>query len=138
MELVGGIAIGFLGVVGSWLQFRRHPVDPRDSLKKELELLAMMPDGDQMREKWRDYIAASVDVFVKDDSYTKTRSIEGVVLALVLLIVGGIAIAVAVMRDGWWWFLMGPGFFFAALGLFGFARDYPKRQRDSRGRPIED
>lgn len=67
---------------------------------------------------------------------TPTRLPTGIALAVVFLVFAAALTATALTHGGWWNAAWPAVAFFFLFGVFGLARDVPKRPRDDNGKPI--
>lgn len=133
-DLVGalsGVAVAVLRLVGVRSSRGRR----RDQIKRDLEIVQLLPEASAARSELLAHIEDSLNVLIKDER-ERRRNPSGVVLGLVLVGIAGWA-ASAATRGGsaWWWLLAIP---LGAIGLFGAVDDATRRRRDERGRPIEE
>ena len=111
---------------------RSHVGGTRSRIRRDLDLLERMPDGDA-KIALGDFIDRRVLALVEDEQ-TKSRDASGIVLAVLFLALAAWMSAQALSSDGfstWWVFAVPLGL----LGFVGLSQDAIPRERDERGRP---
>jgi hypothetical protein len=111
------IAAG-LGAAGSLFAFLRGRTDPRDVIKKDLDLLAMLPEVSPVRSQLLRHVEDSIKSLIHSEDQLR-RDPLSVVLGLIFLALGGYLIYVAYTESGWFRFFYLAAAPFVAFGLYG-------------------
>lgn len=130
--MLSKIALAALPVIGGGLQLVRSQRGARKQLKEDLELLAMMPEGSDVRATMLEHLNDQARQLATSDDELR-RDPFGIGLAIVFL---GAAVGTgifAVTSSGWWWIAT---FLLAALGMGGLGSSLQKKARDAKGRVI--
>lgn len=111
---------------------RNHIGGTRARIRRDLDLLERMPEG-EAKNALSDFVDRRVLALVTDEQ-TKTRDLNGVVLAILFLASAAWMAAQALSSDGSsvWWVGAVP---LALFGVVGLSQDAVPRERDERGRP---
>jgi len=127
------IASVLASVVGALRLLGVGRTTPRDRVRSDLELAALLPEDSPMRARLIDRGEVALSQ-VLDDEAEKSRDTTGVILALLFVGGAGATGYYLAPTNGLWWVLV------VVLGLFGVVglnQDAVPRRRDGRGRPIK-
>jgi hypothetical protein len=131
-DTLSKLALAALPVIGGGFQLARGQRGARKRLKEDLELLALMPDGSDVRATMLKHLDDQVrGLATKDDELR--RDPTGIGMGLVFLVASVVLGYFAVTGSGWWWL---ASFLVALIGTAGLASSAAKKARDEKGRII--
>jgi hypothetical protein len=107
---------------------RRARGGARELIKRDLELLGLLPADSPVQPELREHVEHAIRRLI-DDEQEKRRDPLGIGLAAFLLL----SAALALRAGGYWIWLAAPT---GLLGVIGMAQDAVPRRRDDRGRPL--
>jgi hypothetical protein len=127
------VAVAALTVLGVLLQLVRRPDGRHGQVKRNLELLALLPDDSSSRSRLLRHIDESVERLISNDDELR-RDPTGIGIAVVFLVAACALVVVAIRSGDWWWWLIVA--FLVLFGIVGLGQDATRRKRDAKGRPI--
>lgn len=125
-----------LGVPAIVLQIVREVgrKTPRERLLQDIQIRDALRAGSEARTAMDAQVRESVLKLTGADD--KRRDPAGIVVG-VALVLAGIGIGVAAIRNGGpWWVLLAPAGVGLVLGITGLVQDGIRRVRDEQGRPV--
>ncbi|MFI9355077.1 hypothetical protein [Streptomyces lydicus] len=129
------VLIALLSLAGVVWQSRRTRYDGRDRLKRDIELLAMMPDDLEGKSRYRDHVNASLATLIEDED-VRSRDWVGISMGLTLLGIAVVLAWVGVGNGGWWHLLTVTAGFTVFAAVVCLSISAGKHRRDERGRVI--
>ncbi|MDC7338553.1 hypothetical protein [Streptomyces lydicus] len=129
------VLIALLSLAGVVWQSRRTRYDGRDRLKRDIELLAMMPDDLEGKSRYREHVDASISTLIEDED-VRSRDWVGISMGLTLLAIAVVLAWVGVGNGGWWHLLTVTAGFIVFAAVVCLSISAGKHRRDERGRVI--
>ncbi|ARH91646.1 hypothetical protein ACF082_31380 [Streptomyces lydicus] len=129
------VLIALLSLAGVVWQSRRTRYDGRDRLKRDIELLAMMPDDLEGKSRYREHVDASISILIEDED-VRSRDWVGISMGLTLLAIAVVLAWVGVGNGGWWHLLTVTAGFIVFAAVVCLSISAGKHRRDERGRVI--
>ncbi|MFF7414166.1 hypothetical protein [Streptomyces lydicus] len=129
------VLIALLSLAGVVWQSRRTRYDGRDRLKRDIELLAMMPDDLEGKSRYREHVDASIATLIEDED-VRSRDWVGISMGLTLLAIAVVLAWVGVGNGGWWHLLTVTAGFIVFAAVVCLSISAGKHRRDERGRVI--
>ncbi|MFI6021043.1 hypothetical protein ACIBCP_25805 [Streptomyces sp. NPDC051287] len=133
---VAAAVVAVCGVIGLVIQGRRSQHVMND-VKRDLEVLALLPEGSEQRASLQLSIEGAVARYVADQR-DKTRDWSGVAVALFLATAGAFLWWLPASNGGYWWWCVVGAIPFSLFGFFGFFESIARARRDSKGIRIKD
>jgi hypothetical protein len=134
-QALSPIVVVLLPILGAVAQRIRRPEGSYRLIKRDLELLASLPEDSAARSSLLRHVDRSIEGLISYDEDMR-RSGFGIVLALIFLTSGSALTILAIDGGGWWWWPVIA--FLVIFGLVGLAQDAPRRRRDEQGHPIKE
>lgn len=137
-EPLAAAVVAASGLVGLYFQTRSPNVHAAEEIKRELDILASLPEGSQLRAPLQSRVEESLRRYIAGNTpESRTRDWVGVNTSLVLC-AGAVFLAwMATTNGGWWWSGLVLAIPFACVGVISFPAAFVKAERDSRGRRVE-
>ncbi|MFI0788559.1 hypothetical protein ACH4Q6_23535 [Streptomyces lydicus] len=129
------VLIALLSLAGVVWQSRRTRYDGRDRLKRDIELLAMMPDDLEGKSRYREHVDASITTLIEDED-VRSRDWVGISMGLTLLTIAVVLAWAGVSNGGWWHLLTLTAGVVLFTGVACLSISLGKHRRDERGRVI--
>jgi hypothetical protein len=136
-DTAGAVAVAALSVAGASLQLVRVREGRRGAVKRDLEILALLPPESEAYSALSRHVQDRVIRSVRADESAR-RDPSGIAAALVCMSLGAILVPVAASSGGWWWLLGASGAFLALVGIYGSYESFPRRFRDAKGHRLPD
>lgn len=133
---IAAAVVAVCGVVGLIIQARRSR-HVMDNVKRDLEVLALMPEGSEQRASLQLSIEETVARYVADQR-DKTRDHSGAAVAACLATAGAFLWWLPASNGGYWWWCAVGAVPFSVFGVIGFFESIALARRDSKGIRIKD
>ncbi|MER7478685.1 hypothetical protein ABTX60_13665 [Streptomyces sp. NPDC126510] len=136
-EPLAAAVVAASGLVGLYFQTRSPNVHAAEEIKRELDILASLPEGSQLRAPLQSRVEDSLRRYIAGNTpESRTRDWAGVTASMVMCIGAAFLTWMAISNGGWWWSGLVIAVPFAAVGLISFPDAFVKAERDARGRRI--
>ncbi|MXM62347.1 hypothetical protein GR925_02510 [Streptomyces sp. HUCO-GS316] len=138
------IVVGLLALAGALWQGRRPRFDTRDRLRRDLDLLAAMPDDLAVKAAYAQHISEAFDDLIRQEDKL-TRNMSAVFVDLSIASLGGWLTWLAwkeggsfreLENDMRWGLTASLGHFLLVAGIVAALVHVRKRHRDEGGRTI--
>jgi hypothetical protein len=130
LPAAGPLLVALVGL----LNFVAGRKGPRERLKADLNLAALLPEESAGRRVLLAKAEEAIPKIIKDETEL-TRDTSGIILAS-LFLGGAIAVALTIAAsNSAWWGLVAT---LAIFGVVGISQDAVPRRRDARGRPLKE
>ncbi|MFE1796895.1 hypothetical protein ACFW9L_12085 [Streptomyces sp. NPDC059517] len=127
--------VAVCGVVGLIIQARRSR-HVMDDVKRDLEVLALLPEESEQRADLQTLIEGAVERYIADQR-DMTRDLSGVAFAVFLAAASAFLWWLPVTNGGYWWWSAVVAAPFSLLGVVGFFESIVPARRDSKGNKIK-
>ncbi|MFD5846855.1 hypothetical protein [Streptomyces chartreusis] len=120
------------GIAGLYLQARRTTLHAAEEIKRELDILDLLPENSKMRKPLQERIEGSLERYIAKQK-EHTRDWSGVAVAVILDLSAAFFAAMALNNGGWWWLSLVVALPFGVFGIVGFLESIANTKRDANG-----
>lgn len=135
-ELITGLVVGVLGLLGAVAQARRRRPSLRDEIRSDLEIYSMLPESSPGRVRLLQSIESHLERLTNYES-VKRRDPAGAALGVLLVLAFGWLTWAAWTAGGWWLVLTVPTSLLVLVGLYGAVHESIPMKRNVKGNPID-
>lgn len=128
---IAAAVVAVCGVVGLVIQARRSRHE-MDDVKRDLEVLALLPDDSEQRAPLQASIEEALARYVADQR-DKTRDPSGTALAVLLAGAASFLWWQSASNGGYWWWSAVVAVPCSVFGVVGFFESFLRARRDSKG-----
>jgi hypothetical protein len=136
-DTAGIVTAGALSVVAAGLQLARSREGGRSAIKRDLEILGLLPPQSEAHRVLSDQVQRRVVTSVRADDETR-RDPAGIAIGAACIGIGALLGFVTGRQGGWWWLAWIAAALFAVVGAVGLAISIPKQRRDAKGNQVKD
>ncbi|MEU8570008.1 hypothetical protein AB0C51_16940 [Streptomyces pathocidini] len=136
-EPLAAAVVAASGLAGLFVQARRPNVHAAEEIKRELDILASLPEDSRLRAPLQNRVEDSLRRYMAGAVESRTRNWAGITTNVILCIGAAFFVWMAVANGAWWWAGLIIAVPFGAIGLISFPDAFIKAERDVRGRRID-
>ncbi|MGW6013083.1 hypothetical protein [Streptomyces sp. NPDC055210] len=133
---IAAAVVAVSGLTSLYIQNRRTTMHAAEEIKRELEILAALPQGSALQEPLQTRVEDSLRRYIarKKDG---VRDWSGATLAAILMVGAAFFGWMIADKGGWWWTSLVIAAPFAVFGVYGIVESLGVAQRDASGRRIQ-
>ncbi|MFI0538790.1 hypothetical protein RKD19_004493 [Streptomyces canus] len=120
------------GVAGFIIQARRTNLHAAELIKRELEILDLLPDDSTVKKSLQARIETSIEQYM---SREYVRNWSAALVCLVILSSSLYFFGMIAVRGGWWWISIIGAIPFGMLGVLGIAESIGSTRRNALSTP---